>query len=146
MTRLFVIGCLFLVGLALGAGFWIVGGPETARQEEQDRQRIRDLGQIATYLSCEKFGTQLPPDLSKQATKAYCGKTDFPIVKRRLSIAVEDMSYSVLPGNSFRVCVDLLNPSRADALVPRYASHDVEIDTSSATACVTGPGASLENA
>ncbi|MCL1627681.1 MULTISPECIES: hypothetical protein [Roseinatronobacter] len=41
--------------LMIGLGLWQVGGPEQARSEQRDAQRLNDLRALAAYLTCEKM-------------------------------------------------------------------------------------------
>lgn len=43
--------------LMIGLGMWQVGGPEQARIEHRDEQRMRDLRALAVYLGCKKGRT-----------------------------------------------------------------------------------------
>ncbi|MCC1481035.1 hypothetical protein [Roseibaca sp. Y0-43] len=40
--------------LMIALGLWQVGGPEQARLEERDAQRMNDLQSLAFYLGCEQ--------------------------------------------------------------------------------------------
>jgi hypothetical protein len=67
-----------LVALALGMvalGLVQVGGPETARQETRDEQRLQDLIGYANHLSCVRA--------QKQDPERFCGVT--PIASDRFT-------------------------------------------------------------
>lgn len=50
LSRLLVPFAVLMIGL----GLWQVGGPEQARSEQRDAQRLNDLRDLAAYLTCEK--------------------------------------------------------------------------------------------
>lgn len=65
MQRLAGLGLVALALLLVLLGLWQVGGPETARRELRDDQRLQDLIDFARHLSC----TSAQADAAEQ----FCG-------------------------------------------------------------------------
>lgn len=69
---------LALIGLAvamIALGIWTVGGPEQARAERRDQQRMSDLNSLAHHLAClHRQG--LEPDDRAEACPEAARRTD----------------------------------------------------------------------
>jgi len=67
------IASLALIGLAaamIAFGVWTVGGPEQARAERRDQQRMNDLNSLAHHLAClHRHGLE-PDDRSEACPEA----------------------------------------------------------------------------
>lgn len=50
--RLAGVGLVVLAVLAIGLGLWTTGGPEQARRDTRDSQRMSDLRALVTHLRC----------------------------------------------------------------------------------------------
>lgn len=73
MNRVIAIGAACLVIGALGAGLFMVGGPNHARNEKYDRARLDDIGSIFRALSCSNPGP-MPTELSKDEIERTCSR------------------------------------------------------------------------
>jgi hypothetical protein len=110
MNRVLLIAFCLMVAVSIGAGLWVVGGPEYARMVEQDRQRLSDLNALADRIACkgqserelpESFA-DLPPCPGYQDAKQHD-----PVTK-------EPYGYTRLDPNSFEVCAELaIDPENA---------------------------------
>lgn len=127
MNRVFLAVFCLLVGGAIGAGLWVVGGPQKARIEQQDRDRIADLRTLHTRLiSMESAGAPLPRTLEDDSVCAAwaCEKGgSFPPKDPATGMPYD---YRRLSDDRFEICATLAqHPGTARA--PVTLSDDMEL-------------------
>ncbi len=115
MNRLLLIGFCLAVAFAIGAGLWVVGGPEYARTVEQDRNRVFDLDALAGQIACVGQPKRpLPENLEK--LEPCLGRQD---ANRTDAITNKPYSYAVLGPDVFEVCAEFaIDPRTARRLLP----------------------------
>lgn len=59
---LFVLAALMVGGAILG-GIWVAGGPEHARMQKRDQQRLHDIRDLVDFIKCELPNEPLPASL-----------------------------------------------------------------------------------
>ncbi|NBB98419.1 MAG: hypothetical protein GVY34_09670 [Alphaproteobacteria bacterium] len=88
LSRLLVPFTVLMVGL----GLWQVGGPEQARIEQRDSQRMRDLQDLAAYLTCEngrKDGADYPCGQRPRDTDRFT-QAPFTVTRTQVCAQFED--------------------------------------------------------
>ena len=100
----------FLLGAgvvaALAAGFWLVGGPETARMENRDQKRMSDLHSLQAHVTClaRARGNTLPQALDET------GDCPAPQLTDRFTDA--PYRYARLSGTAYEICAEFELPGR----------------------------------
>ena len=113
---LFLAGAIAVVALAIGAGFYVLGGPATVRARRLDLDRVSDLRSLsATIASVWSDHAQLPPSLDSLARSSPWAALDVtdPVTN-------EPYEYRPLGGASYMLCAvfERASDSRDD---PRWS-------------------------
>jgi hypothetical protein len=116
----------FLLGAgvvaALAAGFWLIGGPEAARMENRDQNRMSDLHSLQDHVTClaRTKGKVLPQVLDETR--------DCPAPRLTGRLTDDPYRYARLSETAYEICADFELPDRLRPS-PRF---DVE------TGCLRG--------
>jgi hypothetical protein len=92
-----------LVVAAIASSLAIVGGPETARHEREDRMLKRDLITLAGFLSCKQPGQVLPKQLERADFERFCNSAPSKWQTKARLIRPE-ITYTRLDDHRFRLC------------------------------------------
>lgn len=111
---------------AVVAALLTVGGPETGRQEQRDKIRIKDVHKMSKFVKClaeQAEDQQLPDHLPEQQeclSQEFTYKLDPP------------PRYEKLDANNFRICVTLEQPDR----LPNNNTYDYGSSYDPGTQCL----------
>lgn len=103
-----LIAALALVAVVIG--LYMTGGPDLARKERRDNERMQELLAVGTWVDCVagELGS-LPPTLQKSQQCDWMPRIDDPYTGA-------PYRYEVLAPNRYRICAnfDLPPPPRED--------------------------------
>jgi len=105
-TALYLICALALT--AIVAGLLSVGGPGSARMDERDAERVRDLQELRYFVECIAASTDgtVPDSLDGSD---ICTRD----LNRADPLTDTYYSYERLSDTAYRLCADFENPARA---------------------------------
>jgi hypothetical protein len=91
---------------ALAAGFWLIGGPETARMENRDEKRMMDLRALQAHAIClAKANAQTLPE-------TLTGSEGCPAPRLDDRFTDAPYRYARLSPTAFEVCAGFEMPER----------------------------------
>lgn len=110
MTKGWATAALAVVAaLLVGAGLWLGGGPDQARKERRDRQRLDDLTVLQALVGCLARANhdQLPERLTPSPQCNWPAELKDPFTG-------QPYRYAVTGPNSYRLCADFETPAPAE--------------------------------